>query len=90
MEERKTLKNPSIHLPNSALWFYDNSKGEFVGTKCELRMHFVFSLKGDCDKMEVTTNLEFLFPFGMSLEGGCLVTTLEGASFDKIFPPNCV
>jgi hypothetical protein len=29
------------------------------------------SLEGDCHEVEVTTNLELLVPFGMSLEGVC-------------------
>jgi hypothetical protein len=29
------------------------------------------SLEGDCHKVEVTPNLEFLVTFGMSLEGVC-------------------
>jgi hypothetical protein len=46
-------------------------EGKFLVTKCEFRGSFGMSLKGDCNEVEVTPNLEFLVTFGMTLAGIC-------------------
>jgi hypothetical protein len=46
-------------------------EGKFLVLKFEFGGSFDMSLEGDCQKVEVTPNLELLVTFGRSLEGVC-------------------
>jgi hypothetical protein len=59
------------------------SEGKFVN-RFELRESLGMSLEGDCHKLEVTPNLEFLVTFSMSLVRVC--QELNAPFYFKLIP----
>ncbi len=64
-------KKLCLVIQSEIFWNFLKSEGKFLVATYKFGGSFGMSLKGDCDEVEVTPNLELLVNFGMSLEGVC-------------------